>query len=847
MTVKIVTKIFCIPASSATGNRDFTTEELDGLTPKGVIIRSHASGATGTALIETDDTTANDRFMVGVFDGANQGVVQAMMNGTGVSPGTFCASQHSSTLVVSIGDYFVSGGSLTCTASSLITNGVRLNVTSMGSGAAVFLHITFFAGDEVSFKCGNSTTSATSLTTGFQTEAAWFAMSGAISDAFLSPGAYGSDQRFLPSEGFACVNSLAAIQQYGITSVIDEAAPTPAKCYRAIHSTGVMSRISPTTPTLSTPCSITAIGATTITINTTGIGSVGPGSLPVAFVWAAVTTGGARTWRCSALSLDQTDTGTVAFTGFGFKPEMMWLLSSSHTTASGSVELTDAGWQSSYTDGGNEGGPDFSFASTSGANAFVSGRGRMSTQAYTGRTWSGGTPTYAASGFVSTWDDDGVTFGIDANSGAAESYLIPYLAMGDAPGSAPVTDDSEIAFAVGTARTATGIQTFTGAITSGVTPKGAWIIWARTTGDANTAGASWGMGFVGSDGSQRSIAFRMQDNVAAGSIARSIQQNDRCIDIINPNSTVSEGVASFDSFVPQGIRLNWTTAPSTGYVIKVVLIAGESVTSSARPIEYRNAMRYSAASGSANPSFAILCSDNSYAGTADTGDTAAFRTGFITNEATPDTLMSTYETLTSGTFGSRFLISDSAAYGRIGTTAHTAKFKANGLRLNHAENADLDVVAWLVSMPGVVSDARLISLTGSTGSQAITGLGFAPTHLISLLGLSNVDGTSQTSGPDCESVGWGFFNGISTQQCMTVAADAGQATTNTNTVETSDAWCEIYDGTGTLGFAATVTSVDADGFTVNKTSVTAGAILVPTLSLGTTITPTAATVRGWVL
>lgn len=845
MTVKIVSKIFCIPGSSSTGNIDLTTEELGGLTPKGCIIHGYASGTGATALVETDDTGgAAQRWMMGVFDGTNQGVLQAIEQ-PGIGAGNV-ASYHSSSLAVALGDYLVSGGTITCTGSALITNGVRLNITSMGSSLAVFLRIVFFAGSDVSFKCGNATTAVSSVTTGFQAEAAWFGMSGAPSNTFLEPATYGSVQRFHPSEGFACLNTLGAIEQYGVTSIIDETVPTPAKCYRAIHSTGVMSQITPGTPSLATPCSVNSFGATTISVDSSSLATAGPSSTAVAYIWAAVSTAGTKKWKCSTLAVDQTDTGTASFTGFGFKPEMLWLLTSSHTATSGTVETGDCGWQSSFTDGGNEGGPEFSCAPTSGSA--YGGRARMSTNAYGAHAWSGGTPSYAASGFVSSWDDDGLTFGILGNSGASEDYLFPYLALGDTAPAASVTDDSEIAFATADARTSTGIQTFSGAISSGVTPKGAWIIWARTTTDTNTAGASWGMGFVGSDGSQRSIAFRMQDNVAAGSVVRSIQQNDRAIDIINPNSTVSEGVASFDSFVPQGIRLNWTTAPAAGYVIKVVLFAGSSVTSTARPIEYRDAMRYSAAAGSENPTFAVLCSDNSYAGVADTGDTAAFRLGYITNEATPDTLLSTYETATSGTFAPSLLITDSAAYGRIGTTAHTAKFKANGIRLNHAESVNLDVCAFIVSMPGLSVDARLISLTGSTGSQSITGIGFAPTHLISMLGLSGVDGTAQTSGPDCEAVGWGFFNGISTQQCVTVAADAGQATTNTNTVETSDAWAEIYDGAGALGFAATVTSVDADGFTVNKTDVTAGAILVPTLSLGTSVTtPVSTGGKGWIL
>lgn len=829
MGIKVVQKTFVVPALTATGNFDFTTEELDGLTPKGVIVRY-------ARVLETDNTLFfgySTNF--GVYDGTNQGC--CFCDGSGaLSPGSQTHSSTSSSLVVQAGQPTPgsAGSFMTASGSAMLVDGVRLNLSVVGGSNDHFFDIIFFAGTDMSFIAGTGKFDGTTgFTTGFQAEAALFASVGIPANSHYNPTNNPTDQRWMPSQGFACQTPTGLVQS-GLMGSVDEGDPTPAKTPRVLVD-AIAGFLNPVTQIVDAEVSVSSFDATSINIP----GSIlGPEAGDEAITWCAISTGGTKLWDLQTLALDQTVSTTVEATGVGFKPDGVFFLPSSHTAAVDTVETVDTGWALSFSDGGNEGGLAFGAASESAGNSDISGLNRMFTRAITAYTWSGGSQTLTSQAFVSVIGTDGFTLEIEANSGVAESYSVPFMTFGEVDGTAEVTTDGQIAFATGAARTTTGNQNFTAPL-DGVTPKAAWLVWTRATADAQPLEAAMGHGFVGSDGTQHSVAIRTQDNTSASVAGRSAQQSDRCIDMIKPDSAASEGVASFVSFITNGITVNWTTAPPSGWNVDVVLFAGVDVQASARVLEFRDDKDISALNCGFSPDFVIMASDYGVVGTPTDSENVAQAMSYITNEATPDTLFSGFKTDDSaGNTRLFYQVQDTDPWELItdfGTNAGTwtEQFKAEGLRFSHDTTAlDQDITVFCVRIPGASFDARLVAMTAGTGSQSVTGLGFQPTHMISLLGASNTNGGVISTGPGNESVGWGFFNGVARQMSMGMRSDHGVATTDTGSFASSDKWVEMYQGDGTLGNDIEVTSVDADGFTVNKIDMTTGAILVPTLSIG---------------
>jgi len=143
-------------------------------------------------------------------------------------------------------------------------------------------------------------------------------------------------------------------------------------------------------------------------------------------------------------------------------------------------------------------------------------------------------------------------------------------------------------------------------------------------------------------------------------------------------------------------------------------------------------------------------------------------------------------------------------------------FDADGFTINW----DFGVTAWVASYMAFGGadltnvDLRTVTVPGATGSQAVTGLGFQPDALIAF----GVSHTSATGGRDTDPLSSfiGMTDGT-TQAVNCAAGDEGADPTNTLSVQDTGRLVLTINAAGTPSVhnEASLTSLDADGYTFN--------------------------------
>jgi hypothetical protein len=415
-----------------------------------------------------------------------------------------------------------------------------------------------------------------------------------------------------------------------------------------------------------------------------------------------------------------------------------------------------------------------------------------------------------------------------------------------------VVNDGRIAFATGSANTSTGNQSFTAPL-GGAIPKGAWLMWTRATDDSSLQEAVTGYGFVDQEGRQFTAAMRVVDNSSITAPGFSTEQTGRCIDMLAPSTDTSEGVAEFVSFIANGITVNWTTAPPVGWAINIVLFSGSDVETGVRNIRIETGKKQDQTNVGFDPDFAILAGSLNDIGEETADGNPAISIGFLTNEAVPQTLFSGWRYDVNSSLTRSFYLADSSlAWDQLlasGVTSGgwTQLFKAEGIQIALTGPSTLaqNLIVFCVKMPGASYNAQAFSVTAGTGAQSFTGVGFQPTHLISFLGNSNADGTIRIASTPCESHGIGFFDGLSRQRSLGIRSNYFVATTDTGSFSSDDRWSKmIAGGPADATNEIEVTSVDSDGFTIEKIEMAIGAVVVPTISFGVPVPNTANKVKG---
>src|SRR5574339_98354 len=111
-------------------------------------------------------------------------------------------------------------------------------------------------------------------------------------------------------------------------------------------------------------------------------------------------------------------------------------------------------------------------------------------------------------------------------------------------------------------------------------PKFAIFQWSRANTSADTFQEHMSTGYGFCDGTnQRCIAVSSEDNQARGDSGR-VASNNSVIFALNPTGTVTatDAIASFSSWLSNGVQINWTDAPAAQFYVTVLLVGGDDVT-----------------------------------------------------------------------------------------------------------------------------------------------------------------------------------------------------------------------------------------------------------------------------
>jgi len=140
-----------------------------------------------------------------------------------------------------------------------------------------------------------------------------------------------------------------------------------------------------------------------------------------------------------------------------------------------------------------------------------------------------------------------------------------------------------------------------------------------------------------------------------------------------------------------------------------------------------------------------------------------------------------------------------------------SSFNDGGFTLTQTENSGLAGGGTLLLGDLTGAKAATFAKATATGSQAITGLGFRPSVVLFFTTGSAVSDTLVAGAM----LSIGAATSASEQVCAMFADEDNQATTDARAYQSSAACILIGDVPGTIRGQAALTSLDADGFTLN--------------------------------
>lgn len=381
---------------------------------------------------------------------------------------------------------------------------------------------------------------------------------------------------------------------------------------------------------------------------------------------------------------------------------------------------------------------------------------------------------------------------------------------------------ADVAVVQAAARTTSGNQSFTS--TGFGQPVAAMFIISRASvTDTVTAAASMAIGFT--DGTRNvSTGVRAEDNVATTDTSKRYM-TDKAIFLISPTDGTVEGEANFNAWVTDGVELNWTTAPGTGWLVTAILFGGTGITNAYTAHGVSSASIGGTVDVTApgfQPDVVIVVSPvGSFTVDTETA-TASINVGAVVRGAgNPHTQRSAAVTMTSGvTTPASCLVVDTNSVHRASTNAtgeevEITDFDSSGFTLTTREVATASRIIYLaLKLSGITASLQTITFPTGTGNASITGTGATPQFV--LLAQTSADSTDarDCASGDSETFGLGAFtssaagvHGFASQDAAGVENSATASIADTKPVN------QIRDDATFM--EATFVSMDSDGWTLN--------------------------------
>ena len=374
--------------------------------------------------------------------------------------------------------------------------------------------------------------------------------------------------------------------------------------------------------------------------------------------------------------------------------------------------------------------------------------------------------------------------------------------------------------------TGTGTQDIT--ITGFGTPKAALFICSVATSNGSAASDfSLSIGAATGASNEWCLSINNEDGQSDTDTAATTD-SDKCVRINTAGTPTVDGEAEFTAFITDGVRINWTNAPSAAWLLTVVLFGGTDLSAHANNVALGDSLdnAVDVTAPGFEPTLLIAVCQGGL-GMDDNATSLQHSIGVIHNgggvsqrsvgfrhpngaaEGQPDgRCTETYGILqiTSaaaldwggefGTFdGSGFTVTTRIA------GANSTSLMYLALRLGGSESG------WV----GTVDTPT------SPGDDAETGPGFEPQLVLQIGTHMEAVDTAYNSSPLAGALGLSAFS--PDNEYMTSVADEDAATTTDTQSLSTDTAIELPQDDGTTGLTAAFASMNNDGWTLNYSAV----------------------------
>jgi hypothetical protein len=389
------------------------------------------------------------------------------------------------------------------------------------------------------------------------------------------------------------------------------------------------------------------------------------------------------------------------------------------------------------------------------------------------------------------------------------------------------------------ANTSTGTQDITTTDLGGLTPKAVLLIATRGVTDGTAVdGAGWYMG--ASDGTNEWTQGYEEQHAQATMNSEYEQDTtaNRILTIYDGTAAdVVDATANFDSFISNGVRIDWTNAPASAFLVTAIFFAGTDLTANVGTADLGNladaAIDITTVGLEADIVITALTEDTSAQGS---GWSMGFihndRAGAVTQRSVTHTQRDAFGTsqvgvqMRDGECVAKLISSSQAIdwYGAAGS------FDSSGftVQLGNARSPNNTNISWVALRLGASPVVSAKVYTYSTGSNTDTGPNFTPQAVFYIPNRAAAADTSETDA-DGGSVG---FLAADADDVYTNSISSEDAAADSNTQSLSDDKLNLPTHTGASGQEAALTSFGATGPVWNWTAVDGTARLWPALAIG---------------
>lgn len=386
--------------------------------------------------------------------------------------------------------------------------------------------------------------------------------------------------------------------------------------------------------------------------------------------------------------------------------------------------------------------------------------------------------------------------------------------------------------------TSTGNQNITGDL-GGLDPKAAILIATRASSDGTaTDHAVLSFGFT--DGTNEFVESNTSEHGVADSDSDRYINNDACVYFNDPGGPGTDGEASFNAWLSNGIQINWSNAPASAYLLTVILLGGSDLSVEANNIA---GLAQDAADDVTEPGFEpdVLITVGNLGSFGDNSSSWIGCYGLVHNDRASGITQrsmsvwdvnnqgdglpvaratNTYGWMICNTSGAVLAALDFDTFDSSGFTA-TARIGNTG---------DVPYLALRFgSGPLVESWVGTHSTPTSGGDDGETGPGFTPQFVFMLGSHMEAIDTAYADNALAGTIGMMAFD-AGAEFANSNSFEQGATTTDTQSIS-DDTAVELPDDDGGAGLTASFVSFDANGWTLNYSAVEGNAKLFFALAI----------------